>query len=253
MNLALPYELNSEARTRLVRRFVEDAFVNRGMVADVAIHHPDRHGNERNHHAHIMLTMRELDGGNFAAKKQRDWNTEQTLQDWRALWADYQNDALEEAGSLERVDHRSYERQGIDRMPAFHLGYEASAMERRGMPTRIGDDNREIVAHNDNVARLAEELADLDARIAEEMQREILAQKRNDTSQMTREAWETYKRRMQSPFNEMAEAHRALLQRGAWEKLTRDMIDADEWERSRGQDGHRERGGREEPDPEPDV
>jgi ATP-dependent exoDNAse (exonuclease V) alpha subunit len=202
VRLALPHELEREQRAELVRHFVEDAFVKRGMVADVAIHYPDKHGDDRNHHAHIMLTMRELDGENFAARKQRDWNTEQTLQEWRELWAIYQNEALEEAGSAERVDNRSYEDRGIDRMPTAHLGYEAAAMERRGFATRIGDENREAAAYNQNFDRLVGDLAALDAEIAYEMEQEFLVEKQAPAPQaMTREAWEAYKRQMQSVEN----------------------------------------------------
>ena len=213
VRVALPNELNREERAGLVRRFVEDAFVKRGMVADVAIHYPDKHGDERNHHAHILLTMRELDGDNFAARKQRDWNNEQTLQEWRELWAEYQNDALEEAGSEERVDNRSYEDRGIERIPTQHLGYQASSMERRGIPTRIGDANREAMAQNLELDALVQELAELDAQLAEEMQQAMIAEKETPIVPiMTREQWEAWQREMQSAFkNETAEQHRTQL------------------------------------------
>ncbi len=213
VRLALPHELDRKQRAELVERFVQDAFVKRGMVADVAIHYPDKHGDERNHHAHILLTMRELDGENFSFQKQRDWNTEQTLQEWRELWAVYQNEALEDAGSAERVDNRSYEDRGIDRMPTAHLGYEASAMERRGFTTRIGDENREAAAYNQNLDRLVDDLAELDAEIAADMEQEFLVEKQAPAPQvMTREEWEAYKRQMQSAFkSETAEQHRRQL------------------------------------------
>ncbi len=212
VRVALPHELDREQRAELVERFVQDAFVLRGMVADVAIHYPDQHGDDLNHHAHILLTMRELDGDNFAARKQRDWNSEQTLQEWRELWAQYQNEALEDAGSAERVDNRSYEDRGIDKMPTYHLGYEASAMERRGFTTRIGDQNREAAAYNQNFDRLVGDLAALDAEIAADMEREFLVERQSPAPQvMTREEWEAYKRQMQSIDNDTATREHARL------------------------------------------
>lgn len=253
VRIALPHELDSEQRAELVRHFVEDAFVLRGMVADVAIHYPDRHGDDRNHHAHILLTMRELDGENFSFKKQRDWNSEQTLQEWRELWAKYQNDALEEAGSDDRVDNRSYEERGINRMPTYHLGYEAAGMERRGIATRIGDQNREAAAYNQNFDRLVNDLAALDAEIAADMEQEFLVEKQVPSPQvMTREQWEAYKREKQRPMNETAKAFRQILERGGLENVSRDAIDAEEWQRRQEQDRQIGRDDRAIPDPEPE-
>jgi ATP-dependent exoDNAse (exonuclease V) alpha subunit len=222
VRVALPHELDRKQHAELVKHFVEDAFVKRGMVADVAIHYPDRHGDERNHHAHILLTMRELDSDDFASRKQRDWNAEQTLQEWRELWARYQNEALEDAGSAERVDNRSYEDMGINRMPTAHLGYEASAMERRGLPTRIGDENREAAAYNRNFDQLVGDLAELDAEIAAEREQEFLVEKQAPAPQaMTREEWEAYKRQMQSIDNDPAtrEHARLIKERGPFSLL----------------------------------
>ena len=41
-----------------------------------------------------------------------------------------QNVALERAGSVERVDHRSHQRQGIEQEATVHMGPSATAMER---------------------------------------------------------------------------------------------------------------------------
>lgn len=171
--LALPHELTDEERADLVHSFAQDMFVSRGMVADIAIHRPDRNGDERNDHAHILLTMRELDGDGFASKKQRDWNKTELLEYWREEWAVYQNRALEEAGLDERVDHRTLEAQGIPHEPTLHMGKDATALERAGITTRIGDDNREIRAHNEKIDQLLAEYAELDAQIAAELEAEF--------------------------------------------------------------------------------
>lgn len=147
IQLSLPHELTPEQRRELVQDFVKDQFVDHGMIADVAIHSPNPKGDERNHHAHIMLTMRELTADGFG-KKNRDWNSRETVNRWREEWANHQNRSLERHGHDARVDHRSYEDQGIDREPTQHRGNSASAMEARGKKTRIGDKNRHIQLDN---------------------------------------------------------------------------------------------------------
>lgn len=147
LQLSLPHELTQEQRKELLLGFVRDQFVNQGMIADVAMHLPDRDGDARNHHAHVMLTMRELTGDGFG-NKVRDWNSADTLQAWREQWAHHQNRALERHGHHARVDHRSYEAQGIDREPSQHLGPTAADMERKGKPSRIGDENRAASFNN---------------------------------------------------------------------------------------------------------
>lgn len=63
-------------------------------------------------------------------------------------WADYVNNALEAAGRPERIDHRSYKRQGVEKVPTIHMGVAATRMERRGILTDKGDVNRQIAADN---------------------------------------------------------------------------------------------------------
>ena len=150
IQLSLPHELEPDQRKELLRGFVQEQFVDRGMIADVNIHLPDNGGDQRNHHAHVMLTMREMTGEGFG-NKSREWNDPELLSQWREGWANHQNNALERHGHNARVSHLSYETQGIDREPTQHLGTVASDMERNGKRSRIGDENREIA--NDNKAR----------------------------------------------------------------------------------------------------
>lgn len=155
--LNLPHELNAADRRELVRDFVREEFVARGMVADLNIHAPDREGDQRNHHAHVMLTMRTLSGEGFGPKA-RAWNETAQLEQWREAWARHQNRALERAGSRERVDHRSLEAQGIDREPEPKLGPVATQMERDGRRSHAGDDRRAVQDRNaerDNLKRQA--------------------------------------------------------------------------------------------------
>ena len=106
VRVALPAELTHEARVALVREFARAQFVDRGMVADIALHAPGREGDDRNHHAHILLTTREVGPEGFTAKN-RDWNAKDMLEGWREAWARDSNAALERAGIEDRVDHRT--------------------------------------------------------------------------------------------------------------------------------------------------
>jgi ATP-dependent exoDNAse (exonuclease V) alpha subunit len=147
VQLSLPHEMSDEQRRDLVRQFVREQFTDRGMVADLSIHAPGRDGDERNHHAHIMLSLRELTGEGFG-KKARDWNDPANLERWRAEWAHIQNREFERLGIAARVDHRSFEAQGIDREPEAHKGPAATAIERRGDQSRIANDNEQRRAAN---------------------------------------------------------------------------------------------------------
>src|SRR5258708_7496415 len=155
IELALPHELTHAERRDLVHGFVQAAFVDAGMVADVAMHAPDREGDQRNHHAHILLTMRAIDGDSFGDKV-REWNKPGCLEQWRALWAEHVNAALVRAGTRAHVDHRSLEAQGIDRLPQIHLGRPVIEMHRRGITTERAEIAREIAAVNVELAASSE-------------------------------------------------------------------------------------------------
>ena len=89
-------------------------------------------------------------------------------EEWRAAWAQLCNQALEQNGHAERVDHRSYERQGIDQIPTVHLGVAASAMEKRGIRTERGDLNREIEVTNKRLRQLKARISKLQNCLKEE-------------------------------------------------------------------------------------
>ena len=147
LQLSLPHELTDDQRLKLVRDYVQEQFVSQGMIADFAIHHPDKQSDERNHHAHVMLTMRDLSPDGFG-KKNRDWNKPEMLNQWREQWAHHQNRELERHGHNDRVDHRSFEERGIDQEPTQHMGQNVHQMEMRGEFTRVGEKNRKIQIDN---------------------------------------------------------------------------------------------------------
>ncbi|AXI53091.1 MobQ family relaxase [Sulfitobacter sp. 1A15333] len=143
VRVALPAELTHAQRLELVREFVRSQFVDRGMVADIALHAPGRIGDERNHHAHILLTTREVDAegsvsdggsvprGGFTTKN-RDWNKVEVLEGWREAWARDSNAALERAGIEDRVDHRTL------------VAQRDEALERASAARERGDEGAEL-------------------------------------------------------------------------------------------------------------
>lgn len=126
VEFALPGELSPAEAIGLARDYVREEFVARGMVADLNVHwEPD------NPHAHVMLTMREIDGGGFG-RKVREWNQAELLRGWRQRWAERANQRLHELGFDVRIDHRSYKDRGIEFEPTSHLGRAVDEMRRRG-------------------------------------------------------------------------------------------------------------------------
>ncbi|MFT8933460.1 MobA/MobL family protein, partial [Acetobacter syzygii] len=128
-------------------------------VADVAIHEPGREGDNRNHHAHILTTTRTAGADGLGAKT-RILDVASTasaeIEHMRGVWARHINTALERHQVEQRVDHRSFERQGKEQEPTRHMGVSATAMERqaaREIPGRdpvtdLGKQNAEIRERN---------------------------------------------------------------------------------------------------------
>jgi hypothetical protein len=133
IDIALPVELSNEAKRELITDWVQRELVALGMVAQIDGHH----WNSDNPHAHVMLTMRPLDGDAFG-KKAREWNRPEVLEHLRQSWAEAANAALTAAGQDARIDHRTLAAQGIQREPSPHLGPKASGYEARtGLPSNV--------------------------------------------------------------------------------------------------------------------
>ena len=185
--IALPKELSLEENKELIREFIQENFVSKGMIADLAIHQENDEGNG-NIHAHIMTTVRPFNqDGTWGAKSKKeylldeqgnkilgkngkpktrkidltDWNNKDNAEKWREHFATLCNQYLEKAGEQKRVDHRSYKRQGKEEIPTIHLGASASALERKGVETEKGNINREIKKHNSIVKAVRERIAEL--------------------------------------------------------------------------------------------
>ena len=175
-DIALQNEFSMDENIALARHFLLEHFVNRGMVVDFAIHVPDTQpGGISNPHFHVMSPIRPIDpDGKWGSKQHRvyeldedgnrlqdpdgnyifnavpttDWGTPETLEYWREQWAAMCNAKFEEKGIGERIDHRSYERQGIDLLPTIHEGPAVRQMEAKGIRTDKGEFNRWVKATN---------------------------------------------------------------------------------------------------------
>ena len=179
INIALPVELSREQQIELIRKYVKENFVDKGMAADISMH--DKM--DGNPHAHIMLTVRPFnEDGTWGAKARKeyildkngekikqgkeyksrkvettDWNKKETLENWREQWANHANKALEKAGFQERIDHRTLADQGLDRKAQIHVGVHAAAMERKGIPSERGIRNNEIKQLNEQIKNIEKE------------------------------------------------------------------------------------------------
>jgi len=126
IQLSLPKEFTQAQNISLAQTFVKKEFVERGMIADVALHNLEKD----NPHAHIMLTTREITTQGFGPKA-RSWNKKELLLGWRKSWETHLNYELKKAGIEQEVDCRSYEAQNI-KLESQHIGSAAFHMHERG-------------------------------------------------------------------------------------------------------------------------
>ena len=186
-DIALQNELSFEENLELTRRFLQENFVAAGMIVDFAIHDPERNG-AQNPHFHVMAPIRPLNPDGTWGVKQRmvyrldeagqrirksngkyavdavpttDWGRPETLDRWRAAWADLVNQKLDEKGLDCQIDHRSYTEQAVDLLPTVHEGMAVRQMEQRGIRTEKGDLNRWIKAINRMLQALKKKLTSL--------------------------------------------------------------------------------------------
>jgi len=141
IEIALPRELTRAEGIALVRDFVREQFVSRGMVADLNVHWGVGADGEAQPHAHVMLTMREIVPGPEEhseearfGKKVVAWNDRALLRGWRERWAEVANARLHELGHDARIDQRSYAAQGIDLEPQHKIGPAGARREERQNP-----------------------------------------------------------------------------------------------------------------------
>ena len=188
-DIALQNEFSMEENIALARQFLLDNFVSRGMVVDFAVHSPDKEdGGIQNPHFHVMCPIRPiLPDGKWGNKQRReymldehgervldeagndvfnavpttDWGNPETLEVWRQTWADLCNAKFAEKGLDCRIDHRSFERQGVEQIPTQHEGPTVRAMEAKGIRTDKGDLNRWIRKTNAMLREAKQKIAAL--------------------------------------------------------------------------------------------
>ena len=188
-DIALQNEFSMEENIGLARQFLLQNFVNRGMAVDFAVHSPDKEdGGIRNPHFHVMCPIRPiLPNGKWGNKQRReyvldehgnrirdeegnyvfnavpttDWGSPDTLEHWRQAWADLCNQKFAEKELDCRIDHRSFERQGVEQIPTQHEGPTVRAMEAKGIRTDKGDLNRWIRKTNAMLREAKQKIAAL--------------------------------------------------------------------------------------------
>lgn len=194
-DIALQNEFTREENLQLARQFVQEEFVSLGMIADCAVHEKDA-GEDgiQNPHFHVLCPIRPLNpDGTWGAKQRRqyildehgnripngkgdyefnavpttDWGSPERLEAWRKAWADLCNAKFEEKNLPERIDHRSYVRQGIEQIPTVHEGPAVRQMEARGIATDKGSLNRLIRATNHKLREIAKRIKEIMTSIAE--------------------------------------------------------------------------------------
>lgn len=136
LDVALLHELSVQENIDLLLSCVRRQFVERGMVADIAIHEPPKEGDPRNIHAHILVTMREITPDGFG-NKVREWNHRSLVKEWRETFCNEGNRYLERNGFEPRLDHRSFKDRKIDKEPTR---YKAPAAYRKTKQKRKGRD-----------------------------------------------------------------------------------------------------------------
>ena len=184
----LPRELNEQDRIKLISEFIEENFTSKGMIADCSIHNPMASDHEEQPHAHILLTLREMDSegkwkpkcrkeyildengekiklksGNYKSRKVNlnDWNEPDKAKEWRENFSKKANEYLARNNIAKRIDPRTFEEQGREELPQVHLGTSSYQMEKKGIQTERGNQNRKIIALNLEFKKLKEELSKL--------------------------------------------------------------------------------------------
>ncbi|WP_128528290.1 MobA/MobL family protein, partial [Lacticaseibacillus paracasei] len=158
--VALPVELSESEQKELLTKYVQENFVDEGMVADVAIHrdHPD------NPHAHVMLTNRPFNPDGTWGQKTKteyildshgnktktpagnvrnrkiwlvDWDKKEKINQWRHNWAVSVNQVLEQKNIPDRISEKSFVDQGIDDTPTQHVGINSKRHERKAFNQQV--------------------------------------------------------------------------------------------------------------------
>lgn len=162
--IALPHELSAEQRLEAAREFAQDLANRYGATVDFAIHAPHDASDVRNHHAHVMMTTRQVTESGLGDKtyieRENKWllsnglpTTDMQLRDLRQTWEGIANERLAMAGHDIRIDHRSHMERGLEIAPTEHMGVHATQMERRGLDVSRARLDEEAAQRNADLIR----------------------------------------------------------------------------------------------------
>lgn len=161
IELSLAHELTLEQNRWMLQDFVKENFTRKGYATIAAIHEPPEHGDDRNIHAHLLVSLRKIDENGFAptkAEQQKNYlKRRERVEELRQSWEHHLKRHLARHNFVreaEEVSCKSLDAQGIDREATKHLGPVAAYMESEGQQTELGDKNREIEARNKERERL---------------------------------------------------------------------------------------------------
>jgi Ti-type conjugative transfer relaxase TraA len=144
IEIGLPVELTSGACIALLRDYIAQEFVSKGMVADFCT----RRNDANNPYTQILLTLREAQDSGFGPKM-RAWNRKSNLFEWRAAWAECANRHLARAGHAARIDHRTLEAQQSELTPARKIGVGRGRQNEQALPDHL----RQRVAERQEISR----------------------------------------------------------------------------------------------------
>ncbi len=167
VEFAIPRELTQAQGIELARDFAQNEFVDRGMIADLNVHCDIGEDGLAKPHAHVMLTMRQVnvdgdENGGFGPKV-RDWNRTEMVERWRERWAALANERLAELDIDARIDHRSFEAQGIALEPQSKIGAPAQRIEGEGVEAADRAEMHREIARNNGARIIANPFIALDA------------------------------------------------------------------------------------------
>jgi Ti-type conjugative transfer relaxase TraA len=162
VEFAIPRELSEAQGIELARDFAQAEFVGLGMIADLNVHWDVGEDGQVKPHAHVMLTMRAVDENGFGPKV-RDWNRTEMVERWRERWAALANERLAELDIDARIDHRSFEAQGIALEPQSQIGAPAQRIEGEGVEAADRAEMHREIARNNGARIIANPSIALDA------------------------------------------------------------------------------------------
>ena len=248
LEIAFPHEFNAMQRREAGDAISRELMNRYNCAVDIALHHPNREGDARNFHAHILFTTRGFDESTkdgWSKNKFRDLASDKITVDGKATTRGKEEvTALRKftAGEMNRIaqrdklevktEHLSFEARGIEKEPTKKMGVAATQAERRGVKTERGDLNREIKASNDNLGNTTIQLQDQKKRLILELELALLSlkQERDDGEGEGSGTWQstiaTFKKEKSFPFHQRrVEQTQSELDKAKGQLETMSMID----------------------------